>query len=91
MAQNPNSTNKMRQSVVNTITRASVKFEMKDGSDAGNLMIENERLKTSVAVLQDKLKVQDMNQDENNLHQKRNREKNAEIEELKTKVSSLET
>ena len=32
---------------------------MKDGSQAGELAIENERLKTSILVLQQKLKLQD--------------------------------
>ena len=43
--------NEVRKSVKHTIARASVKFELKDGSSAGDLVIENERLKTSILVL----------------------------------------
>ena len=57
----PAQTKTMRKSITNTIHRASVKFELKDGSDAGNLAIENERLKTTIMVLQQKIKVGDMN------------------------------
>ena len=40
-----------RQSVANTIARASMKFQMAEGQEQGELVIENERLKTSIMVL----------------------------------------
>jgi len=49
-----------RQSVANTIARASMKFERggpTGNTDAGELVIENDRLKTTIMVLQQKLKV----------------------------------
>jgi len=46
-------------SVKDSIARASVKFELQGGTDAGELVIENERLKTTIMVLQKKLQVQD--------------------------------
>ena len=66
----------------NAIARASVKFEMKDGSDAGNLVIENERLKTSILVLTQKMKVQDHTNAENKKLHSENRKHKQEIEEL---------
>ena len=36
-----------------------MKFELKDGTEAGELVIENDRLKTSLLILQQKLRVQD--------------------------------
>ena len=81
----------MRNTIGQAITRASVKFELKDGSDAGNLVIENERLKTSIMVLQQKLKVQDHTGDENETLQKSDRKQKHEIKELRSKVSSLES
>ena len=57
MAVNPRELNKTRESVRNTINRASMKFELADGTQAGDLVIENERLKTSIMVLNQKLKV----------------------------------
>jgi len=91
MAVNPVALNKFRQTVGHAISRASVKFELKDGSDAGNLVIENERLKTSIEVLTQKMKVQDHNSSENEQLHGENRKQKKEIEELKSKVSSLET
>ena len=44
----------MRKTVAATLQRASVKFDLKD---SGETAIENERLRTSVMVLQEKLKV----------------------------------
>ena len=43
----------MRQS----IARASMAFELKDGTEAGDMIIENERLKTTLGLLNSKLKM----------------------------------
>jgi hypothetical protein len=43
--------NRPTTSVRDSIRRASVKFEMNDGSHAGDLVLENERLKTTLVVL----------------------------------------
>ena len=40
-----------RTSVVKSIARASTRFELQDGTDAGQMKIENERLKTTIMVL----------------------------------------
>ena len=50
-----NLTKKDLDSVQKTVGRASIKFQMKDGTEAGDLVIENERLKTTVLLLQQKL------------------------------------
>ena len=81
----------MRKTIGDTIGRASVKFELKDGSQAGELVIENERLKTSIMVLQQKLNVQDHTLDENEKLQKENTALLNENDELKVKVSGLES
>lgn len=47
------------QAIANTIRRASVNFTLKDGSDAGGLVIENERLQTTTQILNNKIKIQD--------------------------------
>ena len=41
MGANTATLGKMRNTVGNAIARASVKFELKDGSDGANLLIEN--------------------------------------------------
>ena len=38
------------------MARASVAFQMNDGSQAGELVIENERLKSTLLILNQKLK-----------------------------------
>lgn len=53
----PADINKQRATVANTLARASMRFELKDGNDAGEVLIENERLKTSILILQQKLNV----------------------------------
>ena len=40
-----------------SIARASVAFQLKDGTEAGDMIIENDRLKTSLAILNGKMKV----------------------------------
>ena len=47
------------QAIANTIRRASVNFTLKDGSDPGGLVIENERLQTTTQILNNKIKIQD--------------------------------
>ena len=41
----------------NSIKRASVAFKVADGTEAGSVVIENERLKSTLAILNQKLKV----------------------------------
>lgn len=64
MALDANAINKQRASVAVTISRASQPFQLKDGTDAGNLVIENERLKTTIMVLSQKLQTQCVTHDE---------------------------
>lgn len=45
------------KSVRNSIARASVSFKIADGTEAGDLVIENERLKSTLMILNQKLKV----------------------------------
>ena len=47
----PEEMNKQRQTVANTLARASMRFELKNGSDAVEVLIENERLKTKIMIL----------------------------------------
>ena len=51
MAIDSNAINKQRATVANTIARASLKFQLKDETEQGSLVIENERLKTTIMVL----------------------------------------
>jgi hypothetical protein len=44
-----------KASMRNSIARASTRFELADGVDGGQLKIENERLKTTILVLTQKL------------------------------------
>lgn len=79
-----------RASVANTIARASKAFSIDGNTDAAALVVENERLKTTIHVLQKKLEGLQYNDDET---QKLRKEKNLhmdEIDDLKTKVSTLE-
>lgn len=46
---------KQKGSLKGVLDRASTKFAMRDGNDAAELAIENERLKTTITVLQQKL------------------------------------
>ena len=48
MAVKPEDAEKTRVSLTNSIQRASLKYQHKDGADSGELMIENERLKTAL-------------------------------------------
>lgn len=81
---------KQRESVADTIARASSKFQMGDGTEAGSLVIENERLKTTIMVLTQKLQTQTHTGDEMEKFQKNDRHQKNEIAELKAKVSGLE-
>lgn len=63
---------------------------MGDGSEAGGLVIENERLKTTIMVLTQKLQTQTHTCDEMEKFQKSDRQQKNEIAELKAKVSGLE-
>ena len=50
---------------------ASDAFKMEDGTAAGDLMIENDRLKTTLMILNQKLKLQDHSEEiEDNLTKK---------------------
>ena len=44
-------------SIRNSINRASVSFKLAGGTEAGDLVIENERLKSTLMILNQKLKV----------------------------------
>ena len=44
-----------RESLRKSISRASTRFELNDGVDGASLKIENERLKTTILVLTQKL------------------------------------
>jgi glycine cleavage system aminomethyltransferase T len=58
------SVGEVRKSVIGTISttirksiaRASVNFTLADGTEAGDVLIENERLKTSVDIVNGRLK-----------------------------------
>ena len=91
MALNPNQNSAARQSVANTIARASMKFELKDGTEAGELVIENDRLKTTIMVLNQKLKVQDHTEGTNERLQTEVRDHEIEIEHLRNTVGNLES
>ena len=60
-----------------SVARASVSFNLAHGTEAGDLVIENDRLKTSVAIINSKLKRQE---DDNSI-----------IEDLRKKNKLLET
>jgi hypothetical protein len=51
------------QEVRNLIARASQSFDLKEGTAASDLVIENERLKTTLMILNQKLKMQNDEQD----------------------------
>ena len=52
-----NISNKLRESVSNSMARASVSFKTtRGGADSGELVIENERLKSTLLILNQKLK-----------------------------------
>lgn len=42
----------------NSMARASVAYKLEDGTEAGDLIIENDRLKSTVGILNQKIKVQ---------------------------------
>ena len=82
---------KVRNSVKQTLARASVKFELKDGSEAGSLVIENERLKTTILVLTEKLKVQEHSNHENDQMNLKLRVRDADILDYKSQIAALES
>ena len=53
----------MKDSITSTkvvrksIERASVSFQLADGTEAGDIVIENERLKSTLQIMNQKLKV----------------------------------
>ena len=84
---------KVRKSIV----MASKDFALKDGSEAADLVIENERLKTTIEILNSKLKMQQDTEDAVTLARKRTRvlEDDAftmrdEMSKLRSRVSELE-
>lgn len=89
MAVDSTASNNQRKSVMNSIARASVKFELKDGTEAGELVIENERLKTTIMVLNNKLKVQDDTEKSNARLLKLQRQYEDEIDEYKADIDGL--
>ena len=48
---------KKRMSVRESIAQASCSFKLREGTEAADLVIENERLKTTLQILNQKLKV----------------------------------
>lgn len=48
---------KKRMSVRESIAQASSSFKLREGTEAADLVIENERLKTTLQILNQKLKV----------------------------------
>jgi len=64
---------------------------MAEGQEQGELVIENERLKTSIMVLQQKLKVQDDSEGINGRLKKQVRDLEEEVDEYKSNVSTLES
>lgn len=81
-----------RKTVAETIARASAMFynRQAEGTDSGSLVIENERLKTTIVVLTKKLKAQTHTTEEVEKLQKQERALLDENEELRSKVSMLE-
>lgn len=90
MKANPGAINQQRASVANTLARASQKFSLDGGTDAAALVVENERLKTTIHVLSKKLEGLEYNDEE---QMKLRKDKNIhldQIDDLKTQVSKLE-
>ena len=80
-----------RDKMSDIISRAGERFKLQDGMKAGDLMIENERLKTSIMVLTKKLKAQNHTADMVEKLTLRERDAIHENDDLKQKVSELET
>ena len=55
----------------NSMARASVAYKLEDGTEAGDLIIENDRLKSTIEILNQKIKVQS---DYDNVIAKKDRE-----------------
>jgi hypothetical protein len=89
MALDPEAINKQREVVAETLARASGSFQLKEGTEAGALVIENERLHTTILLLQQKLQTLSVtHNDTQSLFAKEKRYLD-EIEGLKTQVSTL--
>ena len=78
-------------SIRKSIARASVSFSLADGTEAGDVLIENDRLKTSVAILSGKLKSAEDSQAIIDSLRTQNRELDSENQQLKSTIASLET
>lgn len=90
MQLNPNQINKTRSSAINSINRLSNRFGG-GGVDAGQLVIENERLKTTIEILQQKLQTISVTEDQTKQLAEKEKKYLEEIEDLRIKVSSLES
>ena len=66
-------------------------FKLNEDTEAGDLVIENDRLKTSIAILNGKLKSQEDSEEIIESLRKRNQMLESENLDLKSQVSSLQT
>ena len=66
-------------------------FNLADGTEAGDVIIENDRLKTSIAIMNGKLKSQEDSFTIIDGLRRQNRDLETENDQLKRKVASLET
>jgi len=71
--------------------RASVAFELKDGTEAGDMIIENERLKTTLGLLNSKLKMQTDSEEIIDNLKRKNREYDDENSSLKSEIAQVKS
>ena len=89
MKVNQDQMNKQRMSIQDTIKRASERFKGASG-DTGALVIENERLKTSIMVLTQKLQAIEHTNDSTKKLEVNERKFKHEADDLGQKVKMLE-
>ena len=82
---------KLGSSIRKSIARASVSFNLADGTEAGDLVIDNERLKTTIAILNGKLKSQEDSEEIIRKLRGQNQDLERENTNLKSRISSLES
>jgi hypothetical protein len=70
---------------------ASQPFKLTDGTEAGDLMIENERLKTSINILNGKLKTQEDTQGIINRLKDKNKQLEIDNQDLSTQITKLKS
>lgn len=76
-----------RTSIRKSIVHASQAFKLQDGTEAGDLVIENERLKTTLQILQQKLKLQTDSDEQFAKLRKQVQELDTENSSLKSEVA----